>query len=136
MEDMARQSHSSAKQFIIGNVVVDDDDDDCRAVNNEVLDTYQLKSLDGLTEVPLEKMKICRRRGKLNLYLAEPLPSVASNVSDQHSTTAYDRLLGNDNYPMREPYDRVISCLGFKFNESLFSRYVQLNRLTTWTRMG
>jgi len=26
-----------------------------------------------------------------------------------------------DNHALREPYDRIIRCLGFKFNETLFS---------------
>lgn len=27
-----------------------------------------------------------------------------------------------DNFPMRKPYDRVIRCLGFRFNFSIFDR--------------
>ena len=36
-----------------------------RAVNNGLLDTYQLKSLDGLLEASVEEMVIEKRDGKL-----------------------------------------------------------------------
>jgi len=88
---------------------------DCRAVNNALLDTYQLKSLDGVLEVDVEKLKIRRLNGKLYVFYDQPTLSDAdTNVS---LTTA-----DTDNFAMREPYDRVIRCLGFKFNESLFSQ--------------
>ena len=93
-------------------------------MNNALLDTYQLKSLDAVLEVPVERMKIRRRRGKLYVHIdgLEPSSDDSSNASDQQSTTV-DFIPGiYDNFPMREPYDRVIRCLGFKFNESLFSQ--------------
>jgi len=86
-------------------------------VNNELLDTYQLKSLDAVLEIPVEQMRIRRRNG--NLYVDGLLRSHDGpfNVSDTSTPT-----MDWDNFPMREPYDRIISCLGFKFNDSLFSQ--------------
>lgn len=98
-----------------------------RAVNNELLDTYQLKSLDGLVEARLEKIVIARRReqhegkrtearGKLYLTLTKYVQN-GSDVSGEE-------LAGHhiDNFPTRKPYDRVIRCLGFRFNFSIFDR--------------
>ncbi|XP_031575039.1 FAD-dependent oxidoreductase domain-containing protein 2-like [Actinia tenebrosa] len=73
---------------------------DLRAVNNEVLDTYQLKSLDGLLEVPVEIMAIRKKNNKL--YIDTTIGK------------------GADNFAIREPYDRVIRCMGFKFDDSIF----------------
>lgn len=109
-----------------------------RAVNNELLDTYQLKSLDGLVEAGLERITIVqqhkrsrRRSGggggqekkgqlyvTLNKYLEDEAQKNSSDV------TAAD-LPGYhiDNFSMRKPYDRVIRCLGFRFNFSIFDRY-------------
>ncbi|XP_048575834.1 FAD-dependent oxidoreductase domain-containing protein 2 isoform X2 [Nematostella vectensis] len=76
-----------------------------RAVNNEVLDTYQLKSLDGLLEVPVEIIEIKKSKGKL------------------YVDTAIGK--GADNFAIREPYDRVIRCMGFKFDFSVFDNTSQ-----------
>ncbi|CAL8270912.1 unnamed protein product [Lota lota] len=137
---------------------------DLRAVNNELLDTYQLKSLDGLVEGGLEDIAIVRRHddhgprpvapqrrkrrktrtapheaeakeekeeeeeerrrnkeegGRLYLTLAELLDNQevrngsrvgAANLPAYHY----------DNFSLRQPYDRVITCLGFTFNFSIF----------------
>ncbi|KAJ3601140.1 hypothetical protein NHX12_032113 [Muraenolepis orangiensis] len=74
---------------------------DLRAVNNELLDTYQLKSLDGLSEGSLDDIAI--EAGNDSRVAAAQLP-------------AYHY----DNFPLRQPYDRVITCLGFTFNFSIF----------------
>lgn len=133
----------------------------CRAVNNELLDTYQLKSLDGLVEGGLEDIAIVRRRddhgathpsltprrkrpcktqmgprgmeeekeatgkkkkkegGGLYLTLAELLDNQevrnGSGVAAAH-LPAYHY----DNFSLRQPYDRVITCLGFTFNFTIF----------------
>ncbi|XP_059900380.1 FAD-dependent oxidoreductase domain-containing protein 2 [Gadus macrocephalus] len=132
---------------------------DLRAVNNELLDTYQLKSLDGLVEGGLEDIAIVRRHddqgphpstppprrrgrraggagpretegegrgegrkgggGRLYLTLADLLDNqdvrngsrvAAANLPAYHY----------DNFSLRQPYDRVITCLGFTFNFSIF----------------
>uniref|UniRef100_UPI0037E93EA2 FAD-dependent oxidoreductase domain-containing protein 2 n=1 Tax=Semicossyphus pulcher TaxID=241346 RepID=UPI0037E93EA2 len=107
---------------------------DLRAVNNELLDTYQLKSLDGLVEARLEKIVIAQRkeegrrrsgggkkekRGKLYLTLKKYLQNQEENNSSdvtREELPAYHI----DNFSMRKPYDRVIRCLGFRFNFSIF----------------
>lgn len=106
---------------------------DLRAVNNEVLDTYQLKSLDGLVEAKLEKIGIAQRKmqskrrsgrkkeekGELyltmNKYVQAQAEKNSSDVSGEELPAFHI-----DNFPLRKPYDRVIRCLGFRFNFSIF----------------
>ncbi|XP_070703914.1 FAD-dependent oxidoreductase domain-containing protein 2 [Pempheris klunzingeri] len=106
---------------------------DLRAVNNELIDTYQLKSLDGLVEARLEKIVLTQRKeqggrrsgkkkekkGKLYLTLNKYIQHQEEKNS---SGVAGEELPGYhiDNFPMRKPYDRVIRCLGFRFNFSIF----------------
>ena len=92
-------------------------------MNNELLDTYQLKSLDAVIERPVEKMKIRRVNGKYHLSDDKEMSpySSMSNVTDNASLSGGTSAVV-DNFPLREPYDRIIRCLGFKFNESLFSQ--------------
>ncbi|XP_056143965.1 FAD-dependent oxidoreductase domain-containing protein 2 [Lampris incognitus] len=112
---------------------------DLRAVNNELLDTYQLKSLDGLVEGGLEdiaivqqkedeRKKLGRKKGRpsrkekrnqLYLTLAELLDSQEEKNSSR-VTAANLPVYHNDNFSLRQPYDRVIRCLGFRFNFSIF----------------
>ncbi|XP_028841516.1 FAD-dependent oxidoreductase domain-containing protein 2 [Denticeps clupeoides] len=100
---------------------------DLRAVNNEVLDTYQLKSLDGLVEGRLEDIAIVRReggrrkakRGQLYLTLTELLNEGARNGSSNVSAQSLPGF-HSDNFSLRQPYNRVIRCLGFHFNFSIF----------------
>jgi len=102
-----------------------------RAVNNELLDTYQLKSLDAVLEVPVENLKIRRRNGKHYVFVDGFKLSYAgrSNISGEHPLTGdYATPVDYDNFPLREPYDRIIRCLGFAFNESLFSQSVYTGR--------
>lgn len=75
-----------------------------RAVNNAVLDTYQLKSLDAVLEAPIEEIQVIKRNGKLYLVTTD----------DEESAI--------DNFAMREPYDRIIRCLGFNFDSSIFKK--------------
>uniref|UniRef100_A0A8C8IMP2 FAD-dependent oxidoreductase domain-containing protein 2 n=1 Tax=Oncorhynchus tshawytscha TaxID=74940 RepID=A0A8C8IMP2_ONCTS len=105
---------------------------DLRAVNNELLDTYQLKSLDGLVEGGLEDIAIVRngedekkrsgrkkkcrssgkeKRGKLFLTLSELLDSLDGKNSSKVTATNLP-VYHNDNFSLRQPYDRVIRCLG------------------------
>ncbi|GFR80633.1 FAD-dependent oxidoreductase domain-containing protein 2-like [Elysia marginata] len=80
---------------------------DLRAVNNGLLDTYQLKSLDGLAESSLEEMKLEAKGNKIHLVL-----------DPERSDTDEDTF---DNYAFREPYDVVIRALGFTFDDSIFA---------------
>ncbi|XP_044038354.1 FAD-dependent oxidoreductase domain-containing protein 2 isoform X2 [Siniperca chuatsi] len=107
---------------------------DLRAVNNELIDTYQLKSLDGLVEAHLEKIVIAQRKeqarrrsggqkkekkGRLYLSINKYIQyQEAKNSSDVTGEELPEYHI--DNFPMRKPYDRVIRCLGFKFNFSIF----------------
>uniref|UniRef100_A0A8C9U9I7 FAD-dependent oxidoreductase domain containing 2 n=1 Tax=Scleropages formosus TaxID=113540 RepID=A0A8C9U9I7_SCLFO len=111
---------------------------DLRAVNNELLDTYQLKSLDGLVEGGLEEIAIVRydseernkssrrkkhgsveMKGRGQLYL-----TLDELLDNQNKTLAFSPMTlpgyHNDNFSLRQPYDRVIRCLGFRFNFSIF----------------
>lgn len=78
-----------------------------RAVNNNLLDNYQLKSLDGILEAPIEEVQIVKRGKKLYLDL--------SNLAESEGEIF-------DNFAMREPYDRIIRALGFEFDDSLFTK--------------
>ena len=82
-----------------------------RAVNNGILDTYQLKSLDGVLEAGIEEIKIVKRNNKLYLQFKE-------DDSDPIYTL--------DNFALRDPYDKIIRCLGFKFDNSIFTKWVAL----------
>jgi len=82
---------------------------DIRGINNGVLDTYQLKSLDGLAEMDVRGMNISKTvDGRLSIT-----PSREGKYSD---------LAVGDNYPFRDHFDSVIRCLGFKFDDSIFAK--------------
>lgn len=76
-------------------------------MNNGLLDTYQLKSLDGVLEAGLEEVKIVKQNGKLYLQFKE----------DEE-----DPVFFLDNFALRDPYDKVIRCLGFTFDKSIFNK--------------
>ncbi|XP_039209030.1 FAD-dependent oxidoreductase domain-containing protein 2 [Crotalus tigris] len=96
---------------------------DLRAVNNGILDTYQLKSLDGLIEGDLADLVLIKdRKGKLRITLRFYLEN--SNSSDPESVTLPQDEL--DNFATRAPYDRAIRCLGWKFDFSIFNKSVGL----------
>ncbi|XP_073429109.1 FAD-dependent oxidoreductase domain-containing protein 2 isoform X2 [Dendrobates tinctorius] len=93
---------------------------DLRAINNGLLDTYQLKSLDGLLEGDLSDLALIRDdSGKLYVTHKHYLKS---NPANNHTMIPDSMLLQNnlDNFAAREPYDRVIRCLGWKFDFSIF----------------
>uniref|UniRef100_A0A2C9M5T0 FAD/NAD(P)-binding domain-containing protein n=1 Tax=Biomphalaria glabrata TaxID=6526 RepID=A0A2C9M5T0_BIOGL len=75
---------------------------DLRAVNNALLDTYQLKSLDGLFETPLEAITLSKQGQKIHVH------------------TTYFTNEREDNSDLRAGYDVVIRALGFKFDTSPF----------------
>ena len=107
---------------------------DVRAINNQILDTYQLKSLDGLLEAEVGQMQITKKDGKLHLIpidrpFQEDHRVDEDTDEDEDNEAVSDVALTNtddepepqfDNFAMREPYDRVISCLGFQFDWSIF----------------
>ncbi|XP_053325035.1 FAD-dependent oxidoreductase domain-containing protein 2 [Spea bombifrons] len=101
---------------------------DLRAVNNGLLDTYQLKSLDGLLEGELSDLVLIRD-GTGKLYVTHKhYQKLRTDHSHDHINTqpAYLPADDLDNFAAREPYDRVIRCLGWKFNFSIFDSSVGL----------
>ncbi|XP_072042919.1 FAD-dependent oxidoreductase domain-containing protein 2-like [Amphiura filiformis] len=91
---------------------------DLRAINNGLLDTYMLKSLDGVIEGGdvSNFMVVKRNDGKLVLGLADP--------EDDHVDIfdLWPKL--PDNFSLRNPYDKIIKCLGFKFDFDLFDSQI------------
>ncbi|GAB1599172.1 FAD-dependent oxidoreductase domain-containing protein 2-like isoform X1 [Argonauta hians] len=82
---------------------------DLRAVNNGLLDTYQLKSLDGIAEGDInEDLTLKEKNGKIKLVNSER----------------------TDNFPFRDSYDVIIRCLGFTFDDEPFHNTSQPNRGT------
>ncbi|KYO36391.1 FAD-dependent oxidoreductase domain-containing protein 2 isoform B [Alligator mississippiensis] len=97
---------------------------DLRAINNGLLDTYQLKSLDGLLEGDLEDLAIVKdKKGKLHITLRFYLENSNSSAGAETITLPQDEL---DNFATRAPYDRVIRCLGWKFDFSIYNRSLRL----------
>ncbi|XP_075689623.1 FAD-dependent oxidoreductase domain-containing protein 2 isoform X2 [Rhinoderma darwinii] len=101
---------------------------DLRAINNGLLDTYQLKSLDGLLEGDLSDLALIRDdSGKLYVthkhYLKRD-KNPPNNLTMKPATMLLQDDL--DNFAAREPYDRVIRCLGWKFDFSIFDKSVRL----------
>ncbi|XP_059809765.1 FAD-dependent oxidoreductase domain-containing protein 2 isoform X2 [Hypanus sabinus] len=103
----------------------------CRAVNNALLDTYQLKSLDGLLEGDLENIMIIRdKKGKFHLRQRRHFDQ-KSTSQDIPYDSSVSRLLSEewaDNLAVRQPYDRVIRCMGWKFDFSIFNNFTKPQR--------
>ena len=69
-----------------------------RAVNNNFLDTYQLKSQNAVLDATVERIE--RRDGQYHVF-----------VTYSHAEGEQEELV----------YDRVIACTGFRFDDSLFT---------------
>ncbi|XP_008054469.1 FAD-dependent oxidoreductase domain-containing protein 2 [Carlito syrichta] len=103
---------------------------DLRAINNGLLDTYQLKSLDGLLESDLTDLAILKdSKGKFHVTLKFFLEETGANQSADSITLPQD---DNDNFAMRVAYDRVIRCLGWNFDFSIFNKSLRLNSGSTF----
>ena len=87
-------------------------------MNNALLDTYQLKSLDAVLEAPVEEM-ILNRTADNRLHLGVRDRNMGAEGDGDSEAQEHD---GFDNFAMRDDYDRVISCLGFKFDDSIFAK--------------
>ena len=87
----------------------------CRAVNNEVLDTYQLKSLDGVIEVDLEKQRDFPLR-----QVGHNKFAVRQRKTDIGDGKKTGTLLWSEQIPLKLEYDTVIRCTGFEFDFTLF----------------
>ncbi|KAG7161775.1 FAD-dependent oxidoreductase domain-containing protein 2-like [Homarus americanus] len=103
---------------------------DLRAINNGLLDTYQLKSLDGLLEAAVEDMVLERRDGRIFVQFPWDAESrkyvLAKKELGEEVTTESDF----DNFSLREGYDHVIRCLGFNFDFSIFENSTLPGRST------
>ncbi|KAB0400345.1 hypothetical protein E2I00_010441 [Balaenoptera physalus] len=96
---------------------------DLRAINNGLLDTYQLKSLDGLLESDLTDLAVVKdHEGKFHVTLKFFLEE--GNRSADAVPLPQD---DNDNFALRVAYDRVIRCLGWNFDFSIFSKSLRLS---------
>ncbi|XP_066917263.1 FAD-dependent oxidoreductase domain-containing protein 2-like [Clytia hemisphaerica] len=86
---------------------------DVRAVNDGPIDTYQLKSLDGQTEVDLRDISLNRSviDGKIYIRFGHGDAENATNVED--------------NLAVRLGYDKILRCTGFKFDRSIFDKSVR-----------
>lgn len=102
-----------------------------RAVNNDLIDTYQLKSLDGLVENSMEDLAIIQQGGQklsdkkrfylLSRYLYEHLKEKNGTLSMKDVLQKHEK--EREMYFWQKPYNRVIRCTGFRFNFSIFDRY-------------
>uniref|UniRef100_A0A8C5K4C6 FAD-dependent oxidoreductase domain-containing protein 2 n=1 Tax=Jaculus jaculus TaxID=51337 RepID=A0A8C5K4C6_JACJA len=98
---------------------------DVRAINNGLLDTYQLKSLDGLLEADLKDLALVKdSKGKFHVTLKFFLGETNASWSADSVRLPED---DSDNFAMRVGYDRVIRCLGWKFNFSIFDQSLRLS---------
>ncbi|ESO89058.1 hypothetical protein LOTGIDRAFT_228992 [Lottia gigantea] len=100
---------------------------DLRAINNGLLDTYQLKSLDGVLEAAINEVKIVKRGEKLHLDLS-------SEDAEDDNLNEVDMYL--DNFAIREPYDKIIRCLGFTFDTSIFGNSTKMLRKAAGLRIS
>ncbi|CAG2211138.1 unnamed protein product [Mytilus edulis] len=83
---------------------------DIRAINNEILDTYQLKSLDGFLEYGnIEDYMIVRKKD--GLYLTD---------ADEEAAKIWGQF---ENDPLQKPYDQIIRCLGFRISFEYFEEF-------------
>ena len=74
-----------------------------RGVSNEVLDAYQLKSLDTVLEADASKFTVTKGADGM-----------------LHVTSSEGNLTSRDSSPMRQGYDKVIECVGFQWDDSVF----------------
>lgn len=84
---------------------------DVRGVNNQLLDTYQLKSLDALVERDLDKQPIVFEKKGGKIFLRD---------SEKDMGRVQDEFLG--------PYDKVINCLGFDYDPSPFANLTKTRK--------
>uniref|UniRef100_A0A915II25 Flavin-containing monooxygenase n=1 Tax=Romanomermis culicivorax TaxID=13658 RepID=A0A915II25_ROMCU len=90
---------------------------DIRAINNDIIDAYMLKSLDGFLEVDVQHLNIERRKdgsGKLDIVPPPGLSWEMYNFAERA--------------PSRYGYDRIIACLGFKWDGSIFSSNLSISK--------
>ncbi|XP_071943865.1 FAD-dependent oxidoreductase domain-containing protein 2-like [Antedon mediterranea] len=98
---------------------------DLRAVNNGLLDTYQLKSLDGVLEASMAEVVVMKNEenGKLGIVRKEQLGVEIDSNYTTVNHTVFHKLIEqiDDNYSLRQEYDYVIRCLGFLYDFNVFN---------------
>lgn len=78
---------------------------DIRATHNQMLESYQLKSLDAVAEADVMRFRGVYRDpedGRLHLNSSARIPQ--------------------ENSPLRKGYDRIINCLGWKWHRGAFAK--------------
>lgn len=83
-----------------------------RAINNQLLDTYQLKSLDALVEIDLLQHELSRRPNDGRIQLKRKKSDMMISAQERQETAIYDL---------------VIRCLGFKFDNSIWHPLVSID---------
>ncbi|XP_078577252.1 FAD-dependent oxidoreductase domain-containing protein 2-like isoform X2 [Branchiostoma floridae x Branchiostoma japonicum] len=81
---------------------------DLRAINNGLIDTYQLKALDGVLYTDINNMQVIKQGDRFSVRL----------VNDTEHRGLHD------NFAARSPYDVIIRALGFHFDASIFHRNI------------
>lgn len=96
-----------------------------RASNNDILDNYQLQSLDGLFEADFSKIALRRTNtGKLTVDVfgvrGQPWSNrdTFSDVKRRVRNEFHNSSVASE---ARREYDVVIRCLGFTYDDSMFS---------------
>ncbi len=82
---------------------------DLRAINNQLLDTYQLKSLDALVEIDLIDHELTQNSIDGRFQLKQKTSDTMVHTRERQETVTYDR---------------VIRCLGFRFDDSIWHPFV------------
>ncbi|CAF1190191.1 unnamed protein product [Adineta ricciae] len=86
---------------------------DLRAINNQLLDTYQLKSLDALAEIDLLEHELSKRSSDGRFQLSRKQSHANPSIQERQEATVYDR---------------VIRCLGFQFDNSIWHENVSMEK--------
>lgn len=86
-------------------------------MNNDILDTYQLKSLDGFLDIDLRQARLEFHDGK---YYLMPNQEYLDKIgAPKHNSTLFQPFAPEF---MKVSYDKVVRCLGFKFDFSVFNK--------------
>ncbi|MCA9709850.1 MAG: NAD(P)-binding domain-containing protein, partial [Myxococcales bacterium] len=75
-----------------------------RAVNNDILDSYQLKSQNAVLDAVIERIEPVPRPGR-------PRPEYRVSLAYRHAHGEREQLV----------YDRIIACTGWRFDDSIFA---------------
>ena len=94
-----------------------------RAVNNDFLDTYQLKSQNGLINFPKnEDIMISKKKNKYYLFGMKSDESVENDSFNFENINSFIEDLES-----QKGYDYVIDCTGFNMDNSIFGNIKPIN---------